>query len=403
MGYLEKLASAVARYKIKVRNHSFKRDAHVWLFGEWFGKRCCDNSLYLANYVHENYPNIQVVWAADEGTDLSLLNEGITTVKFDTEEALRIYKTAGVVFMHQGYVDFSHEGYHYFSGAVTINLWHGVPWKKIGHDASKRKGIIHWFNTYLVDSLEGAKKYLSVSDAYGEILRTAFHARNSQIINAGYPRNSIFYSATDREAAKKKLFLMLESETGKVWKSDTQLVLYMPTFRDKVNDLYRIEELAENEEFVRWLETNNVLILHREHFVSEQRQKNKNEELTDRIIRFNKLTAQEVLAASEMLITDYSSCFFDYLVTDRPIVYFLYDYEYYKTKDRGLYYDYSDVICGDVAWNVDELAQLLKENCENPAKNADLRHERLSKYMKYESANSSEIIMQNVISQLKGF
>ena len=51
------------------------------------------------------------------------------------------------------------------------------------------------------------------------------------------------------------------------------------------------------------------------------------------------------MAASDILVTDYSSCFFDFLILDRPIIHFLYDYDYYKEKDRGLYYEKEGVIC----------------------------------------------------------
>ena len=53
------------------------------------------------------------------------------------------------------------------------------------------------------------------------------------------------------------------------------------------------------------------------------------------------------LAAADMLITDYSSCFFDYLITNRPIIHYLYDYDYYVKEDRGVYYDVMDVVAGD--------------------------------------------------------
>jgi CDP-glycerol glycerophosphotransferase len=107
------------------------------------------------------------------------------------------------------------------------------------------------------------------------------------------------------------------------------------------------------------------------------------------------------MAVSDMLITDYSSCFFDYLILDRPIIHYLYDYEYYENEDRGLYYRWQEVVGGDVAFDKDKLVELIKINMDNPMKEHNLRREKREKYMTYENEDSSEIIYQEIISLLK--
>jgi CDP-glycerol glycerophosphotransferase len=44
------------------------------------------------------------------------------------------------------------------------------------------------------------------------------------------------------------------------------------------------------------------------------------------------------------LITDYSSIFIDFLLTDKPIIFYSYDIEHYLKKDREMYFDYQDII-----------------------------------------------------------
>ena len=88
---------------VKLKNHSNKRDNSIWLFGEWFGKRCCDNCMYLANHVADAHPEISIFWASEKDADLSDLDSRVKRLVFGTEEAADIYKKAGVVFMNQDF------------------------------------------------------------------------------------------------------------------------------------------------------------------------------------------------------------------------------------------------------------------------------------------------------------
>lgn len=87
----------------------------------------------------------------------------------------------------------------------------------------------------------------------------------------------------------------------------------------------------------QWLIENDVIIVQKAHFVSQQRNELQRERRQQRVITLNELYAFEALGAADILISDYSSCFFDYLVLNRPIIHFIYDYESYKRKDRGIY------------------------------------------------------------------
>lgn len=68
----------------------------------------------------------------------------------------------------------------------------------------------------------------------------------------------------------------------------------------------------------------------------------------------------DLLIVSDILVTDYSSVIFDYVLLDKPVVYFTYDLEEYE-NDRGLYYPFNDYVYGSVAKNSLELATSIKE------------------------------------------
>lgn len=379
----------------------YKRDKNLWVFGEWFGKRCCDNSLYMANYVVQNHPEIQAVWISQKEVDLSLLSPKVKWVERHSPEAVKILKHAGVVIYNQSLQDFTDDMHMYCAGAVRINLMHGVPWKKIGIDAFSRQNKLRWLYANYILRLQRPTAYLAVADNFAGILKSAFLAKEDGLIKAGYPRNAIFYDAEAMKAARSKVEKALEALQGTSLSPDTKIITYMPTFRDQDREMFTFEQLEKEERFLQILQKHNAIIVQKMHFVDAQKNTSKEaKSVTGRVFRLNSIGAMELLAASDLLITDYSSCFFDYLLTDRPMIHYLYDYAYYEGQDRGLYYPRKQVVCGNVAENVTELLTAMESNLENPGMVSALRKERRAEYMTYESADSCKKIFEAICKRL---
>ena len=395
-----------------------KRDKNLWLFGEWFGNKVCDNSFFLANYIAEKHPEIRVYWAANKGTDTSKLNKNIHVVDRHDPSTIAIYKSAGYVFMNQGLLDFSDEMYNYFSGAITINLWHGVPWKKIMVDSFERRNLFAYHANKMFFNMTKARYFLSLSQIFTRILYESAGIRKKHIIEAGYPRNSLFYHDKDIKDAKESIVSQIR-ETNKdvIIDSNTRIIAYMPTFRDLNSDVFSFNDLgiseAEDKRFYEYLRAENIVLVEKCHYVSSDRKKKEESRdasketssigATDKlkagvVINLPNCDAAELLAASDMLITDYSSCFFDYLVLDRPIIHYIYDFDYYSSKDRGLYFPKDMVLSGDAAENPEELVSAIKDNLKDPDKNKALRARKRRQFMTYESPDSCEKIYRKVIN-----
>ncbi|MDD3780721.1 MAG: hypothetical protein PHX26_11810, partial [Proteiniphilum sp.] len=129
MGKLSAFKRIVFNNAFRARSIFVHRDPHVWVFGEWLGIRCGDNSTEMANYVANFHSEISPFWIASKTADTSLLDSRITVLAKDSDEALEILKHAGVAFMTHDMKDFSTEGYFYLAGAFIVQLWHGVGWK----------------------------------------------------------------------------------------------------------------------------------------------------------------------------------------------------------------------------------------------------------------------------------
>ena len=82
----------------------------------------------------------------------------------------------------------------------------------------------------------------------------------------------------------------------------------------------------------------------------------------DNIIMYdNSKDIQPLLKLSDVLITDYSSVYVDYLLLDRPVIFFPYDYEKYIQKDRDLLFDYDWITPGPKCYSQDELQKTLSD------------------------------------------
>lgn len=362
------------------------------VFGEWMGKRVNDNSYYLANYMALHYPDAKLCWIAEADTDLSCLNSSIKHLIKDSSEANDMVSNALVLVMNQGYTDFSSNPSFNVSGPLTVNLWHGIMWKKIGFDAIEGKSILHNLEYKFQIIMHKSDLYLAPSREYQRIYKSAFFLSDKAFIQAGQPRNSLFYN-NDRVSNCRKQFCDKYNVD-----SSAKIIAYLPTFRDSGGACFSFYGVCDNS-FWSMLEEKNIVIVCKSHFADTNLYTPNDE--NGRVISINDISAQELMAASDILITDYSSCFFDYLILNRPIIHFIYDYDFYKNKDRGLYYDVDQVACGDTPRTLQELIDAIRRNIDNPDSSSAIRNKRKSEYISFENINSCEVISKRIFEEIK--
>ena len=69
------------------------------------------------------------------------------------------------------------------------------------------------------------------------------------------------------------------------------------------------------------------------------------------------IDTQELLLMTDLLVTDYSGCYVDFLMLDRPILHFAYDRQYYEKADRGLYFNLDEVAGGAIVGDFETLCK----------------------------------------------
>ena len=390
---MSNISKRMKQFSVSIESSKAKRQPNLWVFGEWFGTRANDNPCFLANYIVSHYSNIKVYWISNEDGNTKLLDNNIVIVKKDTDSCRKILLKAGASFVNEANSDFDKNDYNYVNGAVTVNLWHGIPWKHIFNDEIKANRFMTLLHRRIFCMFNNAKYWLAPSNDLTSILVHSNFVNPNSIIKSGYPRNSLFY---DKEKVKE-LSVKVKKSLG--INSFSKIVAYMPTFRDKGDEVFNFESLASDPEFSKWLSDNDVYIVQKAHFVNQSKHNLSGvaiDEANKRIINDNSIAAFELMAAADILVTDYSSCFFDYLILDRPIIHFIYDYDKYANEDRGLYYSADEVCCGDAVKTVEDLKHSLAANLENPDKDKGLRRKRRNRFINYENDHSCEDIYQFV-------
>lgn len=235
---------------------------------------------------------------------------------------------------------------------IYVNMWHGTPLKKMGYHSNEgangAKNIIRNFvqSDYFVSPNSFTTETM-FKDAY-----KMNHFFNGQIVEQGYPRiDAQFASEEHKSQIKSALANQRVTISGK------PVVLYAPTwkgasFHQPINDA---KELHERVRFLQSQvgEQYDILLkVHQQVFRFA-----KLDEALSPVLIPNSFQTNEILSITDILITDYSSIFFDYLATEKPIVFFTPDKLNYSDL-RGLYLD---SLPGPSTRKIEEVAELLAE------------------------------------------
>lgn len=223
---------------------------------------------------------------------------------------------------------------------VSLNTWHAVSFKHIGN-AVKGRSDYDW----------SAVDVICCSGAYeAEIFVRDFKAIRSSLLMCGMPRNDILYRPPVGLA--RNLAAHLGLPTGK------KVILYAPTWRES-KDGGVSYEIAPPLDASRWERElgQDYVVLFKAHPFTGYIEKIKFNEFFRNVSDYPDIN--ELYLVSDILITDYSSAFFDFAILRRPIICFGYDYEIYK-QTRGFYVDINAELPGGLMATEDEVLERIK-------------------------------------------
>ena len=310
-------------------------DSHIWLFSSTDNSHYNYNSRYLFEYVKENLPEITPLFVINDPELRNSLSSKYGKQYFiETEsiQGIRQALSAGVWFTSAGLPAYG-TGLH--KKRLIINLWHGVPLKKIALlDPNLKKAARIYFKKIFS---ENYTCILTTSHELIPLMARSFAVSEDKIKVWGQPRNDGLFQKNDCHEILGQLFPDLPEYT--------KTVLYAPTFRDYGQvQLFPFKDF-DQKQLEAFLDEKNMLLFIRPHVAD---QGSAAPYLGKRIRFLGNEQAEDVtgiLNIFDCLITDYSSIYIDYLLTDKPMIFLPYDRQQYL-DGRGMNFDYDDVTPG---------------------------------------------------------
>jgi teichoic acid glycerol-phosphate primase len=222
------------------------------------------------------------------------------------------------------------------------------------------------------------------SDVFADIFKKALNVKEEQLLRFGYPRTDFFYNQTAQEKKRKQFYQKYPQFKNK------KIILYAPTYRPNPEDnqlKLDIDQLYKSlkDEYVLFIRLHpSVSISEINYFVYQ-----------DFVFDFSKkVSINDLIVVSDLLITDYSSIPFEYAILEKPMIFYPYDLEKYQ-ENPGIWAKYEDIVPGPVAFLTKDILRYIK------FKEFDYEKYRAfkEKWNKYSKGSSSENIVYYLLKR----
>jgi CDP-glycerol glycerophosphotransferase len=353
------------------------RDKNLWVFGSLDGNGYGDNSRTFYEFIVMHHPEINAVWLTRNKKIYNLLCS-----KNNTVFMLRSFK--GILYSLKAkyfITDHSNGDLNVYAGngAVKIYLWHGMPLKTLGFYNEEQfkkkrfflliKKIEHFLCPY--SRIDNIDLLIISSDFFKPFMASSFtnvfgkDFPLKKIVTTGLPRNDSLFKSS-------KNFLL--NEFRRKYKN-CRILLYMPTFRLGLFNKIPFSPFTgfnfNMSVFADFIEDENIVFLFKPHpydtnlpdfTLSERFLYIKGNEYDD---------FYDFLGSIDILVTDYSSVYFDFILTDKPVILTPFDYDEY-IKIRGLFFDYNEYMSAVKAYNWNDFMDIVRQKKYYSVDNVDI-------------------------------
>lgn len=357
-----------------------------FIFMSFLGKYYSDSPKYLYEYLYNTYGDeFDYVWIIDDN-------------KIEIPGNPKRVKRFSLAY----YKELARSRYWVINGRQAarlrkrgpqeiISTWHGTPLKKIGLDI----GNVYTRNPNIKKSyIKVAKNWdylISPNEYTTDILRSSF-GYEGRILETGYPRNDILYNHTQSQVDQIKADLDLPR--------DKKIILYAPTWRD--DEYYdagkmHFELNLKLDEMQKALGDEYILLVRTHYFVADKLDLAPYKGFAFDVSKYKDIA--ELYIISDILITDYSSVFFDFANLKRPILFYTYDLEKYENVLRGFYIDIHSEVPGPLLKTTDDVIDAVSNIDDLNEEYSDKYDEFYERFCSIEDGNASKRIMDIILKR----
>lgn len=383
-----------ARYKNK-----FETDSRLVLFECFDGRSYADSpkALYLEMLNNKKYKDYKFIWCFNDidtlGHKALGKNKNTSLVKSGSSEYFEAFAKAKYWIVNAKVND----GIIPKSDQVFVQTWHGTPLKKLRCDIEV-DSLINTVSEIRRRNDIDAKRYsyfISPSSFCTDKFNSSFNLKklhkNDIIIEEGYPRNDFLFKFSKKDVSniKKKLGIHCNKK----------IILYAPTFRDNQRSSYEGYTYNLGVDFSKWQKelSKDYIVLFRTHyFIANNIDLSKYKDFIYDVSNYDDVN--DLYVISDMIITDYSSVFFDYANLKRPMLFYMYDKKEYKEKMRDFYINL-DELPGPITEDEDSLLKDI-HNITNYWEKYKKKYDKFNKKYNYlDGKNCSKKVLDVVIDE----
>ena len=366
-----------------------KVKSNVILVESFHGSNISDSSLALVRQILKSYPGKYKIYYGTEnkkahtefineiGLDVKLID--VTTFRYT-----KILATAKYLINNSSFPVYFVKK----PEQVYLQTWHGTPLKTLGK--KMRLGIESMYNVQ--HNFLQADYITFPNDFTKDVMMEDYNLNDlytGKVVMAGYPRNEIFFKKEEGEELKKKLGL--EGKTVyaymPTWRGTSNHDINTAAYESKVKEIFKLIDKKLGDEQVFFVNFHPIL----KDSISLSKYKH--------IKPFPKgIDNYSFLNCADALVTDYSSVFFDYSLTKKPIILFMYDYDEYM-HDRGMYMDVATLPFRKI-YDEKELAKVLGD--ESFMNDSYEDTEYFKTFFKYDSPDISEKLLNLMFTGEQG-
>ena len=339
-------------------------DEKTVVFNSFNGKTygCSPKAVYEYMLTQDEFKDWTFIWAFKNAKKHRFLKENPNTIV--VKQTARIYerKLAGAKYWITNYRVPDHIWPQ--KDQVYVQCWHGTPLKRLGYDLETSENaidsIVDIRKKYAMDAAK-FNYILSPSGFASEKFISAWNLKETnmedKVMEIGYPRNDFLINHTpeDIRMIKEKLEIP----------EDKKVILYAPTWRDNQHEAGTGFTYDLNVDFDALREKlgDEYVILFRVHYlVASKFSFDDYEGFIYNVSNYDDINHLYLIA--DLLITDYSSVFFDYGILKKPMLFYMYDLDDYKDSIRGFYFGI-DKLPGRIITKEEELPDAIRDSIDN--------------------------------------
>jgi CDP-glycerol glycerophosphotransferase (TagB/SpsB family) len=273
-------------------------------------------------------------------------------------------------------------------GARLLDLWHGIPLKAIEFDIDTGPLVRVYrsrpwspLRLAFIDRFRRPDLLVSTSPFLTErCFTSAFRLPPERCIEVGYPRTDHLFAPEPKASIAARLGI---ADAGRI-------IGYFPTWRDDGRDFLADAGFSFDDLDVALAAAGHLLVFKAHPNFGDVVPRDRT--YSNVVVLDPAVDLNDVLPLCDVLVTDYSSVAFDFLLLDRPIVYFLPDHERYVSR-RNLYFTLEEMTAGPVVTDAPELYRVLAaEPVDDPAARAELRQRVWGDYAGGASAAIADVL-----------